>query len=396
MTTRRSLVLVSDAFGGRGGIALYNRNLLQALCAYPSMERVVAIPRVISYKMEEMPDNLDYRTDAIGGLLKFIHTCVRIALSESRFDLIICGHLHLLPFARMLGIFYRCPVIPIVYGVEAWTPTSHKSVNRLCRELKTFISIRHYTAQRLIEWAKPSRQSYYYLPNCIDESKYGIMPRNPALMGKYNLNGKCVILTTGRLDNIEVESNKGFDEVIEVLPELRKKIPNLVYLILGDGADIGRLKVKAKSLGVDDMVIFTGYVQDVEKADHYRLADVFAMPGRNPKFDRYPYRFVFLEALACGIPVVGAKLEDSWDLNDPDSQLIIQVDPNSKEEILQGILAALSQPKGVLPEGIERFYYGRFMYKFHEIITDILSEADVNSSQVVKLDKKSKKIMASS
>jgi len=111
----------------------------------------------------------------------------------------------------------------------------------------------------------------------------------------------------------------------------------------------------------------------VEKADYYRLADVFAMPGSDPGFDRYPYRFVFLEALACGVPVVGCRLEDPWEVNDPGSRLIIQVDPNNKDEIIEGILTALTRQKGILTSRLERFYFGGFKAKFHEIITDIIS-----------------------
>ena len=99
------------------------------------------------------------------------------------------------------------------------------------------------------------------------------------------------------------------------------------------------------------------------------------MPGSNPEFDRYPFRFVFLEALACGVPVVGCKLEDPWEVNDPESQLIIQVDPNNKDEIIAGVLTALSRPKGHLQPGIEKFYFGAFSAKLHGILTDIVSTA---------------------
>ena len=40
----RILVLATDAFGGQGGIAKYNRDLLGALCAYPGVTEVVAVP----------------------------------------------------------------------------------------------------------------------------------------------------------------------------------------------------------------------------------------------------------------------------------------------------------------------------------------------------------------
>jgi len=234
------------------------------------------------------------------------------------------------------------------------------------------------TARCLIEWSGIAERNYYYLPNCIDESKYGLRPRRDDLIERYGISGRTVIATAGRLDANQNERNKGFDEVLEILPELRKRIPHPAYLIIGDGDDKKRLSEKAQHLGVQDLVVFTGYVSDDEKADHYRLADVFAMPGSNPAFDRYPYRFVYLEALACGVPVVGCKLEDPWEAGDPESNLIIQVDPNKKEEIIQGILTALSCPKQALQPGLQRFYFNAFQAKLHEIVTEVIQDNRVS------------------
>ena len=85
-----------------------------------------------------------------------------------------------------------------------------------------------------------------------------------------------------------------------------QEIPNIAYLIVGDGDDRQRLEAKARSRGIDDRVVFAGFIPEAEKADHYRLADAFVMPGRGEGFG-----FVFLEALACGIPVVGSRLDGS-------------------------------------------------------------------------------------
>src|SRR5438552_8047870 len=127
----RALVLLTDAYGGRGGIASYNRNLLQALCNYPTMERVLAIPRKIHYDLEKMPSNLDYQVDSAGNKLRYVYACLRTVLFHRRFDLIICAHIHLLPIAWSLGLLYRCPVVPVIYGVDVWSPTSRKFVNHL-------------------------------------------------------------------------------------------------------------------------------------------------------------------------------------------------------------------------------------------------------------------------
>ena len=50
------LVLLTDAFGGRGGIAKFNRDLLNALCAYPKTTEVTALPRTITEDPGLLPD----------------------------------------------------------------------------------------------------------------------------------------------------------------------------------------------------------------------------------------------------------------------------------------------------------------------------------------------------
>src|SRR5258708_39222700 len=64
---RRIVALVTDAFGGRGGIAAYNRNLLQAACRYSGIDEVVALPRSVVYELEPMPANLRFETGSAGS-----------------------------------------------------------------------------------------------------------------------------------------------------------------------------------------------------------------------------------------------------------------------------------------------------------------------------------------
>jgi phosphatidylinositol alpha-1,6-mannosyltransferase len=371
----RAIVLVSDAYGGRGGIALYNRYFLRALCEYAETEEVLALPRSITYELEKLPSKLVYRVESAGGKLRYLLQCLRLMASRKRADLIICGHLHLLPFAWLISWRHRCPVLQLTFGIEAWTPTVHRVVNRLCRRLKAFISIRRLTASRFKAWAGIENANFYYLPNCIDEGQFGPAPKRQDLVTKFGLEGKQVVMTTGRMDSIDFERRKGFDEVLEALPELRRRIPEIAYLIVGDGDDRSRLEQKVKQLGVVDIVRFSGYVSDSDKADYYRLAHVFAMPGSNPLFDRYPFRFVFLEALACGVPVVGCRLEDPSEKEDHDvHKLIIQVDPNDKADTTRGILSALAHSHAPDESAMRRYYYTAFRDRLHHYVREIVGE----------------------
>lgn len=374
--THRVLALVTDAFGGRGGVALYGRHMLRAVCHHPDVTEVVALPRKISYELEAMPPNLRYEVGAAGGKLRYGAAVISLANKIDSAGLVLCGHLNLLPFARMLGRRFRCPVLPLVYGRDAWQPTRHWIVNRLCRQIRAFVSIRKLTANRLMEWANIPDATFYYLPNCIDTAAYGVAPRRADLVAKYGLAGRTVIMTTGRMEFRNVEPNKGFDEVLETLSSLALDIPDVVYVIMGDGDGKPDLEEKARTLGVADRVVFTGYVPEKDKADHYRLADVVAMPGSSPNFDRYPFRFAFLEPLACGVPVVGSRLVDPSEKDDPDAkQLVVQVEPCDRDDIRRGILEALARRGRGIDPLLLKFSYPEFERNVFAILSDVLNRA---------------------
>ena len=114
------------------------------------------------------------------------------------------------------------------------------------------------------------------------------------------------------------------------------------YLIAGKGEDRERLEVMASELGVSDSVTFAGFVPDEELADHYRLADVFAMPSTGEGFG-----IVFLEAMGCGTPVLGGDLDGSVDALD-NGKLGLLVDPMSVNAIAEGLISLLRKEGSAL------------------------------------------------
>lgn len=372
----RALALITDAYGGRGGIALYNRNFLRAVCSYPGFSGCEAYPRAITYALEPMPDNLEYRVNTAGSVTKLAKAVAVRTLSRERPAIILCSHLHLLPFAQVLAQRYGCPLLVLTYGVDAWSPTRHRLSNALVSRLEDFISIRKLTAARLRQWSGNTKARFHYLPNCIDLAMYGPGPKRQDLLARYGLAGRTIVMTAGRMEANPREVRKGFDEVISSLPALVEQVPDISYLIMGDGSDRERLHTMARDLGVGERVVFTGYVPEAEKADHYRLADVVAMPGSNPRFDTYPFRFAFLEPLACGIPVVGSRLTDPSEADDPVAQaLVIQVDPNDPRDICRGVVQALASRTGSIHPLMADFSYPAFENKTHEILTSVLSRS---------------------
>jgi len=118
---------------------------------------------------------------------------------------------------------------------------------------------------------------------------------------RLGLAGRKVLLTLSRL-----VPRKGIDTVLEALPEISRAVPEVQYLVAGEGGDRPRLEELARRLGVTSLVRFLGMIPDEEVAPLLHMADVFVMPAREERPDVEGFGLVFLEANACGTPVIGS------------------------------------------------------------------------------------------
>lgn len=345
------LLLCTDAYGGHGGIALYNRDLAEALASREDVEEVIVVPRVIRTEIGILPPKVRFHADATGGPLQYLRALARARRAKP--DLVICGHMNLLPVACSLA---RRPLL-MIYGIEAWKHRPHAVANRLVHRACAIVSISEITRDRLVAWSR-YRGTIHLLPNAIHADAYGIREKRADLVARYGLAGKRVLLTVGRL--VEEERYKGFDEVLEILGDLE---PDVVYMIAGGGNDAVRLQQKAAQIGVADRVIFTGLFPEDEKPDLYALADVYIMPSRGEGFG-----YVFLEALASGVPVIGSKHDGGREAL-LQGELGLLVDPANPTEIAAAVrqLLAPQRPR-MIPPRLAHFSFANFKARLDAII----------------------------
>ena len=356
----RILALVTDAYGGRGGIAQANRDLLSAFASHPDTREVVVLPRVVTDAVGDVPDRIVQRDGAAGSAIRYVASLLRAITGNRHFDLVFCGHIHLVPAARLAKMLTGAPILLMTHGIEAWKPTGRILADRLLGGVDLVASVSELTRSRFLEWSRlavPAR----VVPNCVHLEQWGIGEKSRELLDRLHLHGRKVIMTLGRMD--PRERYKGFDEVIEVLPRLAAIEPAVVYLAAGDGPDRPRLERRAMELGVQDRVVFTGYLPADRKGDYYRLADVFAMPSRGEGFG-----IVILEALACGLPVVGSRADGTREAL-LDGKLGRLVDPAAPNELIDAILACLEQPRGI-PADLDHFAWPRFEARVHEMVEE--------------------------
>jgi glycosyltransferase involved in cell wall biosynthesis len=212
--------------------------------------------------------------------------------------LLYLGH----PNFSALGLFCRAlnshlPYVVSAYGLEVWTPLS--PFRRLgLRRASTVTSISRFTARKIVEVQGVDCEKVQVIPCVITEELLHANGNGGHLNEKRK--GQKILLAVGRLD--ARERRKGMDEVILSLPRLLKSVPDISFVIAGDGDDRPRLEDLARKQGVTDSVTFKGVVTDDELVELYRNCDVFLMPSSQEGFG-----IVFLEAMAFRKPVIGGN-----------------------------------------------------------------------------------------
>jgi len=150
------------------------------------------------------------------------------------------------------------------------------------------------------------------------------------------IEGKRVVLSVSRLAPI-----KGISTMTAALPLVLEEFPQCVYVIGGGGEEESALRRQAENLGVAEHVIFAGEVCGELKKALYQICDVFVLPCRDlPDGPVEGFGIVFLEAAACGKPVVAGRTGGVPDAV-VDGATGILVDPESPAALADAVVRLL-------------------------------------------------------
>ena len=161
------------------------------------------------------------------------------------------------------------------------------------------------------------------------------------LRTQLGLADKSVIISVGRLVH-----RKGQDQLIAALPGIKAAIPNAHLVLVGIGPYQNYLEILAAKLKVSDSITFIGRINYSELPRYICIGDIFAMPSRSRFFglEVEGLGIVYLEASACGLPVVGGKSGGA-----PDAVLVgetgLVVDGTNTTEIADACIDLLSNPE---------------------------------------------------
>jgi glycosyltransferase involved in cell wall biosynthesis len=294
----KTLVL-APPMGSTGGVQRYTATLVRSLKDIQGTKNV----RIVTVSAEPQLHDDGELALSLDTKVRFFAASVMQALIW-RPQLIICAHIGVAPAARVIHRLLGVPYWVVLYGIEVWGDLPRRKEHSL-RDAQRLISISRFTSETTSTHHKLSGVNAVILPPAftIDEAQTSTASSFEAETDP------PMVLTVGRL--AASEQYKGHDIMLDSWATVRKKIPNAVYCIVGDGDDRARLQARARELTVTDSVHFTGAVSASELEDYYRRCRVFAMPARTELDLQTPrgegFGIVFLEAMAHGKPVLGPR-----------------------------------------------------------------------------------------
>lgn len=296
--------------------------------------------------------------------LTFLHNLIVVKkiIKENNIEIIHCGHIHPMGLtAYFCKKFFNIPYIIYTHGTEIL-------------ELKNALKIKRYFVKKVFKNAQNIIVTTEFMRNYLEENfELNKVSKNIAaeiedrivkippgvnselfkpldakkLKEKFNLSGQKIILTCGRL-----VSRKGHELVLKSLPNIIKKIPNIKYWIVGSGPSEEKLKLIIRNLNLNNNVRIFNNIKDKDLNFYYNLCDVFVMPSReiSEKKDVEGFGLVYLEANACGKPVIGG---DCGGVGEAviDNQNGILVNPNNVKELSDAVLKLLRDKKAAKEMG---------------------------------------------
>lgn len=199
-------------------------------------------------------------------------------------------------------------IVALTHGHEVWwarMPLFSAALRRIGAQADQMTYLGEFTRGAVANvLMREDHSKLVHLPPGVDLTRFTPGIKSVELQKKWGIDDAPVIVSIGRL-----VARKGSDQLIKAMPDVLQRFPKSKLLLVGTGNYQKRLEKLVRNLKVQDSVIFAGRVEHELLPDYYRLGDIFAAPCRS----RYGglevegLGIVYLEASACGVPVIAGK-----------------------------------------------------------------------------------------
>jgi phosphatidylinositol alpha-1,6-mannosyltransferase len=206
----------------------------------------------------------------------------------------------------LMGKFLKVPrKIALTHGHEVWwakVPPFNLLMRIIGNSVDHLTYLGSFTKREISKsLSERARDAMVHIAPGIDTSKFKPVDASN-LREELGLTNKEVIISVGRL-----VPRKGQDQLVRAMPEILKSHPNAHLLFVGTGSYKNVLDDLIVERSLQQQVSFTGRVQYEDLAKYICVGDIFAMPSRSRMagLEVEGLGIVYLEASACGLPVLG-------------------------------------------------------------------------------------------
>lgn len=309
---KKTLIITLEYPPTIGGIATYVHDLADAL---DPEQTVVLAPHHVDEKAwdEAVPYKVIRKQLLFPKIIwpRWIKLCLlaRKIVKQEGIELIMIQHA--LP-AGYAGIFVKkflkVPFLLFSHGTDLVAGTATKWKKRMITKVSE-------AAEQIIFNSESLKRRYLRVLPMFEEKSLVMYPcpeedfltppeeaKIDELRGMYALKGKETILTVSRITD-----GKGFPHLVRMMPEILKRHPHLVWLIVGGGDKKQELMKLINEAKLQNVVRFIGEIPHKDLKTFYYLADLFVLLTHPDEGREEGLGLVFLEAAAAGLPTVAGK-----------------------------------------------------------------------------------------
>ena len=342
-------LFITNDFGPRaGGIETFVHGLIERLPKGSVIVYTIAQANAQKFDAEWL---LKYGVEVIRDRSKIllptprvIKACQKLISNRKLSKVAFGAAAPLAMMARAMRSAGAQKVVALTHGHEVWwakVPPFSFAIRYMSKNIDAITYLGDYTKGEISKaLSEADGSKLVQIAPGIDVDHF-IPTDSSNLRAELGLTDKSVLISVGRLVH-----RKGQDKLIAALPAIKSAVPNVHLVLVGVGPHQEYLEKLALKLNVSDCVTFIGRINYAELPKYICLGDIFAMPSRSRFFglEVEGLGIVYLEASACGLPVVGGKSGGA-----PDAVLVgetgVVVDGTNSSEIAEACIDLLNNPE---------------------------------------------------
>lgn len=367
MPEPRVLVLTPDYPPAAGGIQLLVGRIVEHMSRLRPRVLTIDGPGASAYDDARDLDVLRVRSRA--GHRPAIGALNALALTQAarlRPAAVLSAHIVTAPAAAVVGAALRVPMVQYLHAKEVG---AHPALAAFAvRRADGVVAVSRYTRDlALAAGADPGR--VHLISPGVDI---------PHRSGRGGRAARPTVLTVARVG----ERYKGHDVVLRALALIRIRVPDVEWVVIGDGPLRPVLQRAARDQGLQDCVRFLGTISDAERDRCLQSAHVFTMPSRIPAggFAGEGFGIVYLEAGAHGLPVVAGDEGGALDAVVPGVTGLL-VDPRNHIAVAEAIAELLldrSRGQAIGAAGARRareFAWPSVSHRVEDLLLELIDQS---------------------